>query len=263
MVSDPFLVGVFFGFVPGMGFLYLLLREFQSFYQEKRLFRVFFLGMGVGLVVSIVELVTGPRAAAIEAGHPGALALYAGLFGLLEAGAFAVILNWRAFRGKRDTPFYGVGYGLGFGATSVLFLVGNLVANLQGQTRGLAEVVFVAILGLFFVGSLLAHAFIGGLVGRGAAQGPLPPAVGTAILVRGLYVAGFYGMFRLTSPILSIGIPFLAAGAGVFLAVRTLALLRGVVPPEILREMDIHKRRLAREVARDAPGGPPQEPPNG
>ena len=251
MVSDPFLVGVFFGFVPGMGFLYILLKEFQAFYQEKRVFRAFFIGMGVGLLATFAEVILGPAPDAIEGGPAAALALYSFLLAALEVGAFAVVLNWKTYRAKRDTPYYAVAFGLGFGATNVLFLVGNLVAGLETGQTGYAEAVFVAILGLYFIGSILVHAAVGAWIGRGVSQGGLVGNLLLAIVTRGAYLSGFYAMFRLQSPLASIALPFVGATIGVALVAHVIRdVLRPIVPPEILREMEIHKRRIAREVVR-------------
>src|SRR5688500_16733553 len=101
-----------------MGFLYLLLRSYQPFFSAKRIFRTFFVGMLMGAAVTLLERVLGPPAPA-----PAVLALFAVLLGLLEALAFAAVLNWRSYRGRRDTPYYGVAFGLGFGASHALFLM--------------------------------------------------------------------------------------------------------------------------------------------
>lgn len=264
MVSDPFLVGVFFGIVPAMATLYILLKEFQPFYEEKRLFRAFFLGMAVGLLITIGEFFVGPKPEAQEGGPWAALAVYAALFALLEVGAFAVVLNSRRYRAKRDTPYYAVGFGLGFGATNVLFLVGNLVTRLQTRPAGVAEAVFLAVIGLYFIGSILVHAAVGAWVGLGTSRGPLFPNLALAALVRTGYVAGFYVMYRSSSPFVSFALPFLGAAAGVALVAWVLRALSRIVPQEVLREMEVHKRRVARrasELAEETAAPPePKDP---
>lgn len=267
LVSDPFLVGVFFGFVPAMGFLYILFKEYQGFYNEKKLFRSFFIGMGVGLLITIAESFAGPGPRAAEGLSPAWLGLFAALLAGLEMGAFAVVLNWKTYRGKRDAPYYAVAFGLGFGSTNVIFLVGSAVAGLEAAQVGVAEAVFVTILGLYFIGSILVHATVGGWIGRGVSRGGLVGELVLAVLVRALYLGGFYAMFRLRSPTASIAIPFVALGAGILLVAHLLRdVLARVVPPEVLREMEIHQRRLAREVVRTQasdppPGETPRQPP--
>lgn len=261
VVTDPFLVGVFFGIIPSMGFLYILFREFEGLYEEKRLFRTFFLGMVAGFIVTFFEVGLGPTEEAIQSGHLGALLVYALLFGFFETGAFGVVLNWRTFRAKRDTPFYGVAFGLGFGAANVLFLLTKIVAGLQETSLGLADVIFLSVMGVYFIGRILIHATIGAWVGRGVSQGGLLGAVGLSGFVLSLYASAFYVMFQVPFVWVSVSLPFVALAAAVALVSAMLRrVLRKVVPPEVLREMEVHQRRLAREVLRDPSGDPPEKP---
>src|SRR5687767_3706281 len=166
MVSDPFLVGVFFGFVPSMGFLYILLNNYEGLFSDKRAFFAYLIGLGAGLLATILQLFLGPTGAE----DPPTAVFEILLFGVVQALLFAMALNSKRFRGRRDTTFYGVAFGLGFGAINVLFLVGRAV-NQLGQTPGsvLVETIALAYVGLYFIGSILLHAAVGAWIGRGAA----------------------------------------------------------------------------------------------
>lgn len=267
MVSDPFLMGVFFGFVPAMGFLYLVLHEYQALFSEKRIFRTFFVGLLVGVLVTVAEQFLSPAvrqllgASVLETRSLVVLAVFSLLLATLESLVFAAVLNWKTFRGRRDTPFYGVAFGLGFGATNVLFLMGMILAQRGEQSRSteMAEIVLLSLLGTFFIGGILVHAAMGGWIGRGAAVGPLPLEVARAVVARTLYVGLYYGVLLTTQPLVSHALALGGVAFGIFLVARTIThVLDRVVPPEVLREMGIHHRRLARRVLRDER---PEEPP--
>lgn len=268
MVTDPFLVGVFFGFVPAMGFLYILLHEYQRLFQEKRIFRTFLFGMIVGVLVTVLEQAISPTVGAIALGDVRSAAGIAGgavfalLVGLLEAMAFTVVLNWKTFRGRRDTPFYAVSFGLGFGGTKALVLM-TLVLRL-GQAEGATpfswiDAILVAMLGLFFVGGILVYGAVGAWIGHGTGVGPLGPMIARAAVTSGIYVGAFYVMFLSDTAWLSHAVAAGGVVGGVVLVARViLRRLDSLVPPEVLREIGIHNRRLARRVLREGPpGGPP------
>lgn len=262
MVQDPFIVAVFFGFVPAMGFLYILLHEYQAFFNEKRMFRVFFFGMLAGGLITLLELSAAPgpghllgttitRSASIPL-----LGLYALLLGLLETGAMAAVLNWRTFRGRRETPFYGMSFGLGFGATSALFqlyFVLRLTAESPGSDDVWVQVILLALVGLYFAGAILIHGAMGAWLGRGAAQADLRTAILESTLARGLMVGLFYAMLLIASPAWASKVAAVAALVFAIVATSRVVnhVLDQVVPPEILREMGIHQRRLARKFLRD------------
>lgn len=266
LVADPFLVGVFYGFVPAMGFLYIVLHEYHAFFEEKKVFRVFLFGMIAGVLGTLLEqfmgpalsqVLTAPRAGSQEIVTLGVFAL---LLGLLEAMIFAAVLNWRTFRGRRDTPFYGTAFGLGFGGANVVFLI-FLITSVQAQIGvGSSEWIaafLLSMLGLYFMGGILVHGTMGAWIGQATGSGGLPRAILRAALVRGAYIGLFYAIVRVGDALTSHMLALLGIAAGVALIGRTIHdLLDHVVPPEVLREMGIHNRRLARQIYRD-PGQKP------
>lgn len=243
MVSDPFLVGVFFGFVPSMGFLYILLHRFEGLFSDRRAFFAYLLGLGGGLVATLLQMFLGPsgREAAPLA------ALEVALFGVVHALVFAAFLNSRRFRARRDTPFYGVAFGLGFGALNVLFLVGNAVSRLaQASGSTLVETLSLTYIGLYFIGSILVHASVGAWIGRGAATRRLKGPLLQSAVVEAAYLGASFLLFL--DP-LGTAVPVIALAFSIALIARVLrAELETLIPPEIRREMDIHRRRIAREA---------------
>ena len=248
MVSDPFLVGVFFGLVPAFGFLYILLHRYEGLFNEKRSFMAFFLGVGGGLVATLLQLFLGPGA-----GRPTVfLPVYPLLFGLINGLVLTLILRTKRYRGRPDTPFYGLAIGLGFGALNVLFLIGNAVRNLQtSASDAIAEALLLSLLGLYYIGSILVHAAAGAWIGRGIAKHNLLPDLGKAVVVEIVYLAGFFALF---SDVGSRLVPPVGLGLSILLIKFILErVLDDIIPPEIRREMRVHQRRLARGVMRQEP----------
>ncbi|MBI2077889.1 MAG: hypothetical protein HYT80_05895 [Euryarchaeota archaeon] len=246
MVSDPFLVGVFFGLVPAFGFLYILLHRYEGLFNEKRSFLAFFLGVAGGLVATLLQLFLGPGSGRGAVFLP----LYPLLFGLINCLVLTLILRSKRYRGRPDTPFYGVAVGLGFGALNVLFLIGNAVRSLQtfSASDPILEALLLSLLGLYYIGSILVHAAAGAWIGRGIAKHDLLPDVGKAVLVEVVYLAGFFALF---GDIGSRLVPPLGLALSVLLIKFILErVLDEILPPEIRREMRIHQRRVARGVMR-------------
>ena len=260
MANEAFLVGVFYGIVPAMGFLYILLHEYQAYFDEKRVFRTFFIGLIVGLGTVLLEAALRPLAA--EGTHAQAwadAALRAALFGLLEALVAAMVLNWRTFRGRRDTPFYAAAFGLGFAAVQTLFLVGGAVRGF-GPTVTWGDVYLLSLFGLYFVGSILVHAAAFVWIGVGTGRGRLPTMVMRAAATLAAYLFLLELALRLDPPVANL-VPLAAVVAAVYLMARVLrGVLDQVVPEEVLREAGIHRRRLARQRLREAPDSEHAEP---
>jgi hypothetical protein len=254
VVSDPFLVGVLFGFVPAMGFLYIVLNNYRHFFDEKRVFKTFFVGMVAGGIVTLMELFFAP-ARLLEQGFAGVL-LVTGLFALLEIMAANVILNWRAFRGRRDTPYYGAALGLGFAGMNTLFIVGGTFEALEQELTEWTDLLIVLLLGLYFMGSILAHSAAFAWIGQGTATGRLVPWSGRALVALWGYL-----LLLFAGPLLPEGaangllvVGLVAAIALIHYVMRNL--LDEIVPPEVLREAGIHRRRIARRRM----GGRSQDP---
>jgi hypothetical protein len=160
-----------------------------------------------------------------------------------------MVLNSKRFRGRRDTPFYGVGFGLGFGALNVLFLVGNAVVHLAARPGPvLVEALSLGILGLYFIGSILLHASVGAWIGRGAASHKLAKPVLMSAAAEAVYLVGSYLLFTEQWGNWVPAVAIVATIALIAYVIRTE--LDPIVPPEIRREMEIHQRRIARQAMR-------------
>ncbi len=255
MASDPFLVGVLFGFVPAMGFLYILLHNYQRFFEEKRVFKTFFVGLIAGFLIAVVESLFGPGAAlnpeADDALALAGIVLIALLFGLFETMVAMAVLNWRSFRVRKDTAFYGASFGLGVGAVIAVFVVGRSVPVLTAGATGWTEVFLLIMLGLYFMGAILMHAGAYVWVGQGVVQRDLIVAGTKSTLALAGYTLVFFLLPRLPDALANV-VPVLAlAGAIAFIGYILRTVLDQVVPVEVLREAGIHRRRLARRRMRE------------
>jgi hypothetical protein len=225
-----------------MGLLYILLHRFEGLFQERKAFFSFFIGLAGGLIVTLLQMFFRGRDW-LE------LALITLLFGLLTALVFAAFLNSRRFRGKRDTPFYGVAFGLGFGALNVLFLVGNTVRRVDPLEDVILETIALVLIGLYFIGSILVHASVGAWIGRGTSTGRLGGEILRAAVAEAAYLGLFFVIFL---PRFGTVLIFLCLGGAITLIVHILNnVLEPLIPEEVRREMEIHRRRLARQFMRE------------
>lgn len=263
MASDPFLVGVLFGFVPAMGFLYIILHNYQRFFEEKRVFKTFFVGLVAGFLIALFENLFGPGAALNpEADDALALAgvvLMALLFGLFETMVAMAVLNWKSFRVRKDTAFYGASFGLGVGAVIAVFVVGRSVPILTAGRTGWEEVYLLVLLGLYFMGAILMHAGAYVWVGQGVVERNLVVAGTKSTLALGAYTLIFFIQPRLPPAWASALLVLALAGAIAFIGYILRTVLDQVVPIEVLREAGIHRRRLARRRMRETSSEQPED----
>lgn len=154
------------GFAPAMALLFYTLRPYaypavpQPFFDDRKVFFLFALGIPLGMFLFAVQ-------GLVSAGStfeyvPIAVLLYSTTIALL----FQVILNFRRFQRKIDTAFYGVSFGLGFGAAFAFGMVETFSLTVGGLERG--DLVLAAVLGIqtvFLFGAL------GGFIGVGCARG--------------------------------------------------------------------------------------------
>jgi RsiW-degrading membrane proteinase PrsW (M82 family) len=249
---------------PALGALFLLLRRYEGYFEDSRIFFSLVVGFFGGLVVAFLENVLfrfdSPEFAA-TAGVAFAFAYYVAGYALVEGGAKAVVLGSGKFRQRKDTPYYGAALGLGFGMMLALQQVALAFDRSQ-----LLEVGFTPRVALVFAlllclatGTILTSGAAGVWIGRGSANGKLWNG-----LSRGAAVHMPMLVFLWFSPSPGAGIavvPALAAvsyGVGILYYTRK-KILDTIVPPEIRDQLLKERRREARRAAlRDEEGDPPQ-----
>lgn len=251
-VVSPFLVGVLSGFVPAMGLLYLVLNRYEGFFDERRVFRMLLVGMFVGTLVTIGEWVFATEAL------PFAWAvLFAGLgFAVLEAAVKTAVLNSRRFRGRKDTPYYGAAFGLGFGASAALLVSARSASLSFAAVDSPATYVFYAILLQLVVGAIIMHAVTAVLIGQSTAQGIAFVGLARAVMAQLPFAVLALAIYYWQNPY-SIAVPTVALVYAVGALVLTVRrVLDPIVPEELAREVRRAWRKQMRAEAEEAPPEP-------
>lgn len=148
---------------PTLLLMYVLLRKYTYPYTERPYFSdpTFFLFFAVGLVAGVVMFLVH----SYVIGNIIAIIVYA----LVQVMAVIVIMNLKRYRGKSDSVFYGLGFGLGAGgstATGFIYYISSSADMLDGSIDILGWV-FLFILGLSMI---LQYSSVGTTAGEGIAR---------------------------------------------------------------------------------------------
>jgi hypothetical protein len=152
------------GIGPALALMYWSLRNYtypkvkQPFFDD----RVVFTYLAIGLVIGVAVY-------AVQSSFDMAFLLFALLFAVLEEMVKLVLLNLRRFRGKLDTPFYGLTIGLGVGGAMGF---GAVFQSLPVLSFGDAPIALfnAVILVIIAVQFCLLHGSNGAIIGVGVAK---------------------------------------------------------------------------------------------
>lgn len=192
------------GFAPAMLLMYYTLRSYtfprveKPFFDDRKLFAFFALGVVLGMVLFAFES-WGETIAGVET----VLALVIG-FALMEELMKLVILNFPRFQKKIDTAFYALALGLGIGSTVTFANV--YIFLLDVESVGPAEVGIVAFLGVLFV---LMHGSTTTIIGIGVARGDVKGYFPEALLIHvlfGLLYESFFAIDIIPPPANVLGL---------------------------------------------------------
>ncbi len=252
---NPALVASVACLVPALGLLWLLLRRYEGYFDDRRLFFTLAVGLFVGLVVSFFENVlfrfNAPNFVAATS-VPYALGYFVAGYALLETLAKLVLLGSARFRKRKDTPYYGAALGIGLGAT---LGIQNIALGMErtGLSDRAVDGAWLSAFGLLLVlhlGALAAHAAAGVWVGKGAAEGRLWKGLlwgslvqAPSLLFRFFPVGGKEVVFEMALLSLAFGL------AVAFWTQRKV--LDAIVPPEIRDQVRRERRRELRRQGRD------------
>lgn len=251
-------IGILFAVIPAMALLYRMLHRFEGFFDEKRLFKFLLIGMLVGSVVTVVEVVFlrfhepfRLQSATWRAGFITLIATYP----LIEGAAKTAILNWHTLAGRPDTPYYGVAVGLGFGASSTFMLVGLAYAFLLSS----AEVALLSHVELIVFGTLMFTLFVGGIgfnaiagvqIAKATAERDLLRALGIGTALALPFYTAYYVFWSASTVVGRFSAPIILVLVAVWALDRFgQQALEGIVPDELARQV----RRDLRKSGRDAP----------
>lgn len=254
MVS-VFLVAASITLPPALGALFALLRRYEGYFEDSRIFFSLIVGFFAGLVVAFLENVLfrfDSAEFATAAGLAMAFSYYVAGYAVVEAGAKSVVLGSGKFRRRKDTPYYGAALGIGFGMmlalqqVSLAFERGNLLEN--GFSARL--IVVIALLLALASGTILTSGASGVLIGRGSANGKLWNG-----LALGSLVQMPIQVFLWFSPAPGMGVAILPALAALAYGIAILIytqrkVLDVIVPPAIRDQVLKERRRLLRRESR-------------
>lgn len=250
MVS-PVFISALVTIVPAMAAIWWFLRRYEGYFEDARVFFSLTAGLFAGLVASAFEFYTGfgDSDFVAAAGAGTAFIFFVMGYSFFEAGIKTMVLGLGRFRSRRDTPYYGMAFGLGFGSMVALLVLANAIRiSLQPGFHPYTLPAFIFLV-LLVVGVVLAHGATATWVGKGSADGKLWRGWGLGMLLQ----APVWGTLWLYWPSIGQGniiVPFpgiLSAvyGAGILLAAQQ-RILDQVVPQEIKDQLRREKRREAR-----------------
>lgn len=160
-MNTEMLIAGAIGFAPALILMFWTLRDYtypkveKPFFEDKKAFGLFAVGMVIGVVVFSVQ-----SWFSIE------LVLVALLFALVEQLVKLMILNFPRFQRKLDTSFYGLTLGLGIGSTMAF---GAAYSALQ-VVSDVSPLTFVMVV-LLGVGLVLLHGSTGATIAVGVTRG--------------------------------------------------------------------------------------------
>lgn len=205
------------GFAPALALMFYTLRDYtypkvqKPFFDDKKLFAFFALGIVLGMVLFAFES-WGQTMSADET----IILLILG-FAAMECLMKLVILNFPRFQRKIDTAFYSLSMGLGIAATFTFASIYASAASLE--TVAAEDMVAFSLLGIQLV---LLHGSTTAFIGVGVARGNVKPYLAEAMLVHiayNLFMVPFF-MFKVFEP------PFNLLGLGAATVVVVYAYLR-------------------------------------
>ncbi len=176
------LIGVLVGIVPALALLFFALKDYEGAFEERTLFRLFIWGIFLGLIAIIFEMFgffsLDPRQAPIEYCIISVVAL-----AVFQSLLKIMVLNRKKFQNQKETTFYGLSLGLGFGAMHSFgysFAVLTPLFQLGAYYYG----IFVITITL---GNLLLQGVTGAILGYASACRKIFRWIGVAVLIHSCF----------------------------------------------------------------------------
>ena len=163
MDSSLFYVAGILALAPTLVLMYVLLRKYTYPYVERPYFSdpTFFLLFAIGLVAGTVMFLVW----SYLIGNIISMIVYA----LIQVMVPMVVMNLKRYRGKTDSVFYGLGFGLGAGGSTAVGFI-YYIASASGRLGDSVDVagwVFLFVVGLSMI---LQYSAAGTTVGEAIAR---------------------------------------------------------------------------------------------
>jgi hypothetical protein len=287
-VANPVLIAAPLAILPTAIALWYLLRRYEAYFDDARVFLSLTFGFFAGLLAVVFESFVFPFQDVVfrnQVGSGTAFLLFVIGYPLFESGLKSVILGMRRYRGRKDTPYYGAALGLGMGAMMALgFIAANLnlgdayaVIRQDLVANGTANVTLAGPLAGGYhwgpllamvavpIGAVFAHGATAVYVGRYISKGSLWKAwiIGALLQIpSAMALALFWPSIGIGDEMNAIpGVLSIVYGVGL-LAIARARVLDVIVPKDVLDRLQKAQRREARAVAlgNAPPSATPDEP---
>ena len=229
------------GFAPAILLLYILLRQYETFFSERNIFLALAGGMVLGMIITVFHLISDD---AILNFIDLTLIVYVLLFALFEELAKLIILNYPKLAGKHYTVYYGATLGLGIGSMSIIAISYRLFLDLPDALGNPLTVGTLVVLSFNY--SLL-NGSTGVMIGYGSAKYKL-----SSYFIRAFLAHALFNLMLL--PFLW-GLAVAEFGSLFLVTLFTVSLfwyvLKTLMPDAVPPEMQKKRKREVRKRVRD------------
>ena len=243
------------GIIPAILLLYYVLQTYDEYFKDSTLYIFFAGGMILGMVSFVLNVIIVYNNSKFFNYVDISILIYVLAFAAFEELMKYIILYLKWFRGQHSTTYYGVAFGLGFGATSIMAIAYRDIYMFPGAVLTNPYILPTDLaLSLGYVGL---HATTGGLIGFGSAKKIRWTMILMALglhLVFNFILLGFWWVWyptRFGDALLLAGIGL--AGVYFFRKEYMSRSLTGKLSRERRRKMKAAHREAQRRMARGLP----------
>jgi hypothetical protein len=235
------IVSSIIGFVPAVLLLYILLRRYEEFFKESKIFQAFAAGMIIGMVFTAAHMAFDDQV--LEFLDLSILGFVI-LFPMFEQSTKLVILNYPKLQLKHQTVYYGAALGLGIGSMAIIAISFKFFLDFPEALGNPFQIMLFVILSFNY--SLL-HSATGIIIGYGSAKGYAMRWFYKAFLLHAAYNFTLLPlMWQIPGAI--YGSLLVATMIAVIVFMYVLRdLMPEAVPPEMMRKRRRDHRKRVRE----------------
>lgn len=243
-MNNILMLGSIIGFAPALFLIWFSLRKYSypfvegSLFEDRRVFFMLAVGMVVGSLIFVLELSLFP----IFYFDEGIdlimfILIYVLGFVFLEDLAKFIILNFKGYRGRFDSMFYGVSLGAGYSATAI---IGYINIDLS-QASGGGDIITWLGLMFFSAATCMIHVSVGASIGAATGKNMGLHGIPTSILPHIIFNLLMLPWFIYSQIWYSLVIA-LPVAAFIFWGVYSQTIPESL-PPEIQKEIRRDRRR--------------------
>jgi|GEM_PF-1029609 len=158
----PMTISGIIGFAPAIILLFIFLKEYDTLFDDRKVFITFGVGMIIGMFVTTLHALTdGIMLARIEV---ESILIFLLMYVLLEQFVKSAVLNSKWFASRYDTTYYGASLGLGIGSMAIIVRAYTAL-RVEGALNDIG--LYAILVTLSFVMTMI-HASTGAIIGYGS-----------------------------------------------------------------------------------------------